>query len=145
MKIANTAAGWIFFGLTVIAVFALGSWEVVRTDFYRMWLLREYNDDYETLVSMLEHDRALTFISTDRIEPATPLDAGITPQRIADYRRHMSRIGSDAISSSRISILFLSNRIGASDLLYSESDEHPTRPSYRLKRCWFLVADLGPF
>jgi hypothetical protein len=145
LKIATSKAGWFFFSVAVIAVLAFCYWQFVRADFYRVHLWRDHEEDYQTLVAMLENDRILTFINDALTTPADLSNRGITPQRISSYRSYMSKIHCGAISFSPGAILFISDWAGASNLLYNERDEHPPRPSYRLARNWFLLPDQGPF
>ena len=89
-RIASTPAGWSFFGLTVPLIAWLVHWEVVSSDFYRTALFRWRKADFEAVKDMLEHDRSIALIDCDRSEPEKLSE---TPQRIAEYRHHLSRIG----------------------------------------------------
>ena len=67
---------------------------------------------------MLRDDKALTFINSTLTTPDDPSKVGISLKRIADYRRLMSEIECGAITYTEPSALFVSDTIGAPDVLY---------------------------
>jgi hypothetical protein len=47
----------------------------------------------ETLVAMMQVDRTLTRVDDNSTDPADPATVGISPERIAEYRRLLDEIG----------------------------------------------------
>ena len=53
--------------------------------------------DYETLLTMLRHDKNLRFINSGLTQPENADAVGISPQRIVEYRKLMSKLDCAAI------------------------------------------------
>ena len=90
------------------------------SDAHRISMFRAHKSEYETLLNMLQHDRGLKFINSGLSVPEDPGIIGISPRRIAEYRRYMSKIGSAAIyyEPSVGSAVFTSGTVGAPVIVY---------------------------
>ena len=47
----------------------------------------------ETLMEMMQADHALTRVSYDSSDPADPATVGVSPKRVAEYRRRLNEVG----------------------------------------------------
>ena len=106
--------------LVFAAALALASCVYWRSDTHRLSLFRAHKPDYELLLNMLHEDAVLTFVNSSLTTPENPAAHGISPQRIAQYRRYMSIIDCGAISYGAAGgpVLFVSDAAGASNILY---------------------------
>jgi hypothetical protein len=104
----------------VAAVLAVASYVYWKSDTHRLSLFHSHKSDYEVLLNMLHEDAVLTFINSSLTVPKDPAAHGISAQRIAQYRRYMSKIGCGAISYGYASspVLFVSDTTGAPNILY---------------------------
>jgi hypothetical protein len=118
----------LFFGA---AVLALASYVYWKSDTHRLSLFHAHKSDYEVLLNMLHEDAVLTFINSGLTVPEDPAVHGISAQRIAQYRRYMSKIGCGAISYGYASspALFVSDTAVAPNILY-----FPTRSAEGAKK-----------
>ena len=104
----------------VAAFLVLASYLYWKSDTHRLSLFHSHNSDYEALLSMFHEDAVLTFINSSLTVPENPAAHGISAQRIAQYRRYMSKIDCGAISYGYATspVLFVSDTTGAPDILY---------------------------
>jgi hypothetical protein len=130
---------WIFFAATVLVLSSCLYW---RSDARRLSLFHAHKSDYQTPLTMLQHDDGLTFINSALTVPDDPTSKGISRQRITEYRRYMSSIECDAIlyEPSMGSALFVSETAGTPNILYfpasaagyatreSGGPRHPSQP-----------------
>ena len=103
--------------------------------------------DYETLVSMLRDDKHLMFINGGLTEPENPGAVGISPQRLAEYRRLMKKIDCGAIryDSSTDRAFFVAETFFGwtdRDFLFA-TDQFPKPDFHRIEGNWYW-ARLGP-
>jgi hypothetical protein len=122
-------------------------------DAHRLSLFHANKSEYETLLSMLQRDERLTFINDGLTEPEDPSTTGISPKRIAEYRRHMSNIGCGAIRYEPFigSAVFVSNWGRNTDILYfpirsaedAKSDGIPLTPAqaHHIEGGWYLTSE----
>jgi hypothetical protein len=137
------------------AALALALYVYWRSDTHRLSLFRGNKPDYELLVNMLHEDEVLTFVNSSLTTPENPAAHGIPAQRIAEYRRYMSKIDCGAISygSASGAVLFVSNTAGAPDILYfpmrSAKDtkksgvpgQMPPAQAHHIEGNWYLSAE----
>jgi hypothetical protein len=96
--------------------------------------------DYQTLLEMLRDDKQLTFINEGVTQPEDPTAIGIAPQRIAEYRRLMSKIDCGAIlfdPGGRT--LFVSGRydLNDPDILFAGKGSHASSEFRYLEDGWY--------
>ncbi len=139
----------------VAAVLALASNVYWKSDTRRLSLFHAHKSDYEVLLNMLHEDAVLTFINSGLTVPEDPAAHGISAQRIAQYRRYMSKIGCGAISYGYASgpILFVSDAAGAPNILYfptlSAEDakksgvpvDKPPAQAHHIEGNWYLSSE----
>ena len=141
--------------LVFAAALALASYVYWRSDTHRLALFRAHKPDYELLLNMLREDAVLTFLNSSVTTPENPAAHGISPQRIAQYRRYMSKIDCGAISYGSPSrpVLFVSDTAGAPNILYfpTRSAEEakksavpgnrPPAQAYHIQGNWYLSSE----
>jgi hypothetical protein len=140
--------------LIAIAALALASCFYWRSDAHRLSIFRAHKADYETLLGMLQHDENLTFINSGLTVPEDPTTKGISPQRIADYRRYMSSIQCEALlyEPSIGSALFVSKTASGPNILYFPSSfenanrsgrpaHNPPAQAHKIEGDWYLSSE----
>ena|ERR1700722_2558361 len=141
--------------LVFAAALALASYAYWRSDTHRLSLFRAHKPDYELLLTMLHEDAVLTFVNSSLTTPENPAAHGISSQRIAQYRRYMSKIDCGAISygSAGGPVLFVSDAVGASNILYfpmrsaedtKKSEVPANRPpaqAHHIEGNWYLSSE----
>jgi hypothetical protein len=91
---------------------------------------------------MLQHDERLSFINSGLTLPEDPGTAGISPQRIAEYRRYMSAIGCGAILYDRSigSTVFVSDWQRRTDILFFPVAKRPAQ-AHHIEGSWYLASE----
>ncbi len=152
MQTATNKTRLIFFAAAALVLASCFYW---RSDAHRLSLFRAHKADYETLLSMLQHDESLTFINSGLTVPQDPTTKGISPQRITEYRRYMSKIGCGSISYTPGigSAVFNSATPGAADILYFPIQsaaiakksglplDKPPAQAHHIEGNWYLASE----
>jgi hypothetical protein len=152
MQAATNKTRLIFFAAAALALASCFYW---RSDVHRLSLFRAHRSDYETLLNMLQHDESLTFINSGLTVPEDPTTKGISPQRIAEYRRYMSKIGCGSIGYTPGigSATFTSDTPGAADILYFPIQsaavakrnglplDKPPAQAHHIEGNWYLASE----
>jgi hypothetical protein len=103
---------------------------------------RAHRGDYEMLLTMLRQDKNLTFVNGGLTLPDDPAAIGISPARIAEYRRMLSRLGRGALRYEPTlgSALFVADAFGDDDILYFPLDRQPMQAHY-IEDDWYLGSE----
>ena len=155
--LANThkQAAMVGMAVLILAFASCGYLKYIASDSHRLSLFRSHRAEYELLLNMLQHDGHLIFINDALTTPDDPSSVGISPQRIAEYRRLMSNIGCGAISYGPEigSALFVADWGRAADILYFPVQSHavaknlgipvdrPPPQAHRIVGDWYLSSD----
>lgn len=128
----------------------------LRTDTTMERNFERHRRDYEALVEMIEADDQLRVMATDRMEPDTAAAAGVTPERIDEYRRRLRRLGAKSIRRWDGSYILIVDRSGGTlvngvmkGYLRSSSPKQPLVESTdwadkgQQDRTWYRALDDG--
>lgn len=145
MQAATNKTRLILFAAAALALASCCYWQCQISDAHRLSLFRAHKAEYESVLNMLQHDRDLTFINSTLTVPEDPSLRGISPQRISEYRRYMSKIGCGSINYVPLtgSALFVSDISGAADILYFpvQSSGKPPAQAHPIEGNWYLASE----
>jgi hypothetical protein len=79
--------------LAAVVGFALTGCAGDPTDNAMIKTFQEHRHEFEALKTMVAHDQYLNRVDIDWTQPDDPSTAGVTPERIAEYRRIFQRLG----------------------------------------------------
>jgi hypothetical protein len=131
----------------VLGIASFGCCQYRASDAHRMALFRAHKAEYETVLSMLGHDRGLTFINKALTEPDDPKTVGISPRRVEEYRKYMSKIDCGAIRYEPVlgSVVFVAGSANAAGIFYFPVSSFPSGRKYgipadsrRIEGDWFI-------
>jgi hypothetical protein len=110
----------IFIVSTVLMAAAYHWTQHAHIEAIEMFRFRAHRGDYEILLTMLQQDKNLTFVNEGLTLPADPATIGISPARIVQYRRILSRLGRGSLGyvPALGTAFFGANSFGDDDILF---------------------------
>ena len=130
MKISKRAK----YVIAALVVASCGYWEFRKSDYHREAVFRSHRAQYIAILGMLQKDKALRFLNGGLTDPSDPATAGISKERISEYRRGMADIECSSITYEPDygSAYFSSSVFGAAGILYAPIQSKETAKKYGL-------------
>jgi hypothetical protein len=110
----------ILIALAALSISAYYCSQHAHIESIEMSRFRAHRGDYEMPLAMLKHDNNLTFVNEGLTSPDDPATIGISPARIAEYRRILSRLGRGSLNyvPGSGSALFVADSMGDDNILF---------------------------